>query len=947
MPGAAEDWPLRERDGVQAALEQVLSSARDGGGRALFIVGEAGTGKSALMQQARWRAGTAMAVLSSDGTPMERDLPLAFAEQALGPLQPIDVAASGPTGAAGLARLAVVYAHAREQLRRRAAEGPLVLLLDDLHWADPDSISLLAFLARRISHLPVAVVGSMRPWPPAAFEAARTLSEQGWADIETLSELSEPAAIEVLSELSGGRPAEETARRAWELTNGNPLLVVEAARALAEGGDLPPNPEVAAGRPGEEGVTAVLSRMQSALLLRHLGGMSPDAVECAQAAAVLGRRVKVGVVEVVSGLSPERFAEAFDALVDAGVMHYRGAGWAEFRHELLATAIHHDTPAGRERLFHARAFAHLADAGDVTAASAHAVGAHLSGDQRVGRVLFEASARSIRDGAVQTGLAHLEAAIELAGPDPGPELLDRQADMLFVTGRPAEARAVLHRLVDRTADPEARRMLLARLAISQVYSGDLEEALANYDQLISGGEGSAGFRIRVALERCHLIWELQGPAAALASLDAAGLASAPDVPALEAGMLSGAYAGYRLHLGDPSGVEELRRQAEEARRGDKDAVGHRDSSFNAFLQHVVACGATERFEEAEEYIRVATDWLRADGALWRLPSFRIARLGLLVNGGAPMEALAEAADVEEELDPGPLLHPFILMQKARALSWIGRLEESAEVASLAAEMSAGRTWYVSVGLDIARSRALLAQARFDEAADVLESVEETLDRVGMVNPLILVWASGALTAMHEAGRYEAMARLADRLEDMAGRLSAVWPRMVALAGRAGLAAAGGDHERADALYRQALSLPVFSALDRAEVVLRYGSWLRRRGRSVDARPVLAEAVGIAERRGAVPLATRAREELAAAGGRRRAGRRRGGLTAQQARVAELAITGATTREIAMSLHLSPRTVENHLAAIYVALGVTSKAELRRRQAELDGLPRPARPAAPA
>lgn len=128
-----------------------------------------------------------------------------------------------------------------------------------------------------------------------------------------------------------------------------------------------------------------------------------------------------------------------------------------------------------------------------------------------------------------------------------------------------------------------------------------------------------------------------------------------------------------------------------------------------------------------------------------------------------------------------------------------------------------------------------------------------------------------------------------------------------------------------------LSVP--SALDRARVLLRHGSLLRRSRRQLRARPVLAEAVRIAEARGALPLAALAREELQAAGGRRHRTGAGAGLTAQETRVARGAATGATMREITDALFVSPRTVETHLANIYRKLGVASKSELRRRQAE--------------
>jgi DNA-binding CsgD family transcriptional regulator len=157
--------------------------------------------------------------------------------------------------------------------------------------------------------------------------------------------------------------------------------------------------------------------------------------------------------------------------------------------------------------------------------------------------------------------------------------------------------------------------------------------------------------------------------------------------------------------------------------------------------------------------------------------------------------------------------------------------------------------------------------------------------------------------------------------------------MIALAGQAGVAAASGHEEKADDLYRQALAVQTASVLDRAQIQFRYGAWLRRRNQSAPARAMLADVVRVAQERGAALLAERARAELSAAGGRRRRAAQEG-LSAQEARVARRALTGATTREIAAELQLSPRTVESHLAAVYRKLAVSGKRELRMRRNEL-------------
>jgi DNA-binding CsgD family transcriptional regulator len=174
--------------------------------------------------------------------------------------------------------------------------------------------------------------------------------------------------------------------------------------------------------------------------------------------------------------------------------------------------------------------------------------------------------------------------------------------------------------------------------------------------------------------------------------------------------------------------------------------------------------------------------------------------------------------------------------------------------------------------------------------------------------------------------------------------------MVARVGLAGVAAAGlavaaGDRDAAEEQFELALGLPALNPLEQASVALRYGSWLRRQRAIRRARAVLRAALETARAAGAGPLAAALSRELAAAGGRPSApglgstsGPTRpnaGGLSPQQWRAAELAAAGATVKEVASAMQVSPRTAEAHLGVAYRVLGVSGKVELRRRWAELD------------
>ncbi|HWD55694.1 MAG TPA: AAA family ATPase [Acidimicrobiales bacterium] len=935
---------LYERDVAVATLESAVAAARRGEGRAVFLEGEAGLGKTTLLEVARDRHGAGLALRTARGNAMERDLPFAFMEQALGFFSPpssewneADNAASTEVGAEweALGRRTEVYALARSRLRRLANDGPVLFLLDDIHWADPDSLRLLLYLVRRSAQLPVALVGSLRPWPSEARMAIGQLAAEGQTLVVHLPALSEPASAQLLESLTARALEGDQAQRAWRLTDGNPLLLVEAARVLRDDGRLP----------ASDG--GVRTSAASTLLLSHVAGLPPDAVGVAQAAAALGRSFLLGVLQTVSGLEREAFAEAFDITVAAGLLRGDGAGRGAFHHELVAASIDKDTPPARRRLLHLRAFEHYVDVGDEESAVPHVLAGGLVVDPRVGPLLARAGARALRDGAVETGLTHLRRAVEISDPAASDGLLESLADALFLAGHFDEALGVYRRLLARVLDAEHQATVATKEARALVYSGHLDEAMAVFERLIADAI-AAGDGRRVApllVERGHAIWETGGPAAAEASLQ---VADGLDLPTPHREPLEGLRATFRFHIGDLSGLPELERQATAARQ--MSLAGHSPDpglSTNSFMQHVAASAALERFDEAEMYVRVGLEQFAGAGALLPSVPLRLQRIGILLMRGALAAAMAELDDVNEELDVGSLLLPYFLQMRARALCFMGDFIGSARARREAMGLAGGHTWFVAIALGMAEGHALLFNGEAERSSDVFARIETVAADHGVGNPGILMWPTGAIESGLAAGRLDQVARVLDTLKTQTRDFGTAWPQLLAFGGRAGLAAAAGDDEAAERLYEQALAVPCAVLLDRLGVAVRYGRWLRQHHQSRRARPVLADALRTAEGLGARPFADAAHAELAAAGGRRRragtgtgtgpGGSESGGgaLTVQQARVAELAVTGATTKEIAQALHLSPRTVESHLAAVFVRLSVRSKSELRRRRAEFE------------
>ncbi|MHB8296476.1 MAG: ATP-binding protein, partial [Acidimicrobiales bacterium] len=890
---------LRERGQALETLERLLGEARRGHGRVLFVVGEAGTGKSSLLQAAAGRAGAGMTVVSAKGSEMEADLSFAFAEQFVEPLSRLGQAAPAETdshvialdpmalGTLGpLDRRTVLYEASRAQLRAWAATAGVLILLDDLHWADSASLGVVGFLSRRLSHLPVLVVATLRPWPPAGEELARSLVRDGLGEVVPLGPLGEQGSAEMLEEMVGRKLDANLARSAWLLSGGNPYLLVMAADTLLGDGDLP------------EAASGGLELMKSALVLSHLAGLPSPSVECAQAASVLGSPFRLADAEAITGMEPDVFADAFDTLVLAGVLAEDAPGSARFTHDLLAAAIRDDMPLARRRLLHTRAFGHLAARHDIPAAASHALAAPMTGDEQATKVVAQAGATALAVGDVDGALHLLGAAVSLSGPAPGDRLLIDQADALFMAGRAGDAVAIYRRVIDGDLPAARRSEVLAKQARAQAFTGALDEAISTYHDLLAK-PGDLGAQLTpITVERAHLVWERDGPGAALAVLD--GDMSAMGASAEQAGSLGAMLAALRSYfafqVGEPAALAELEEAAGAARRGADDQDRHRLISFE--LSHLLtsAWAMNEYYDDATTLVDEAVERLRSAGALRATVPLRILGMGIRLRQGALAEVVIEAEDLAEDMELDALQAPHATLLQAQALAWLGQTNQARVLCSQVEHATGPRSWFATLSLRVAKGECLLAEDRPAEALEQYRDAERLVSRFGVGHPQLPRWCAGAIEAALAVGATDDAHRVLSWLDAHRSAAFGTWPQMVSLAGAAGCAAADGEDERAKRLYQNALAVPGTNPLDRARIGLRFGAWLRRNHEVLQARPVLAQAIQLAEDSGAVSLAGKARAELSAAGGRRRHQRRDQdrSLTSQEARVADLAeVSGLT------------------------------------------------------
>src|SRR6516162_4698676 len=175
------------------------------------------------------QAGGRFDVRAGGGDAVEASLPYGLIGQVLGGED--DLAAPDVAGAPPAASR---FYDALRRIRRAAADRPLLLALDDLHWTDPDSLTLLHLLCRRAPALPLAVVATARPWPDPALHAAEQLAARGLAEIQPLAPLTGPAARDLLRDHFGYIDG-DAADRIVAACDGNPLLLELAGPSIAAG----------------------------------------------------------------------------------------------------------------------------------------------------------------------------------------------------------------------------------------------------------------------------------------------------------------------------------------------------------------------------------------------------------------------------------------------------------------------------------------------------------------------------------------------------------------------------------------------------------------------------------------------------------------------------------------------------------------------------------------
>ncbi len=940
---------LLERERELAALDDALAAAGGGTGRIALVEAPAGLGKTTLLRAAAERAAAAgFTVLRARAGELERDFAYGCVRQLL---EPAVVRAPGderarllagaaalseplfaPAGALGPALTGSAFAvlHGLYWLLDNVAAGaPVALVVDDLHWADAETLRFLTYLAPRLDGMRVAVIASTRPGEGDAAELAR-LATAPETTVLRPGPLSAAATAALCQARLGPAVAPAFAEACRDATAGNPFFL-EALLSDAREQGLPTDAR-AADRVRRLGPAAVAQ----ALLIR-LGAQPAAATALVRAAAVLGDGASLPEAARLAGLAEDDAAGCADLLIALGVL--RAADALEFVHPIVRAAVLAAFGPRELAAEHARAAAILGEAGaPEERVAAQIAESEPDGDAARVALLRRVAADALRCGAPAAAVAWLSRA--LAEPPPAEAragvLLELGSAELRL-GAPAAAEH-LREAADAISDPERLSTAVRQLANALTVAADADRAVAALESAIDAVAPAdpelallleaelashalqARLEVRVPAERrldryAGLAGGTPGERLVLASL-ACRRARASESAGEAAALLEGALAGGRL----------LREQQ-------LDIVG-------PFYDLVLGLLGTDALDAAEAALEQALGDARRRASVPGM-AFVTSRRGWVAYRRGQIEQAEADARTALEL----LIAQGIALGRWLALALlIAALTDRGELDEAERELrESGMPDDVGPGptrnfLLAARGRLRLAAGRTAEGLeDVLEYGRRD-ERWGLAHPLASRWRSNAAPAVLAAGDEDRARRLAAEDLERARRWGA--PSGIGVALRAvALTGAGGPveellREAADVLERSP------ARLEHARALTDLGAALRRAGRRAEAQPVLERGLRLAERCGAPPLAELARTELRAAGGRSADPYGEGAeqLTVSERRVAELAAAGHSNPEIAQALFVTRKTVETHLGRVYRKLGIPGRARLAHALVGPDGAP---------
>jgi DNA-binding CsgD family transcriptional regulator len=891
--------------GRRTELSRLIRALTEDTARAVVVCGDPGVGKTSLIdhldasaRSSGWRVVRILGVESEDSYTLGGLNQLVFSlKESLAGLDKQNQTALKPVlgGDANSSVSVLPLAAAVLDLLSVAAQNqPLMLVADDVHWMDSVSAEVLSAVGRRLADPRVQIVAGRRALHESAF------SQAGWAELP-LGPLSDADSASLLDRTGGPLPA-ATKTAILTAAAGNPLALAELPRSAAEfdfGAGAPPLTE---------------------RLVEVFGGRAKR-LDAASRADLL-RAALDGSTAGPAAADRSRYAiRNGEPAVAMGLLVVNPLGQYVFRHPLVRAAVVHQAS------LHERRAAHRDLAGlypDVLFRRAtHLAGATTGPDQDVADLLGEAAQLSLRLGGIPAAIEWLREAAGLSNdPKRRTALL---AEAVFVTtraGRIDEARELLG-----NAEADATQFALAALADCYQAIHTDGEALSTHRRLLEALRSVDELDEQVVNRLVNLLLYITGYADddRLHQLTNAAVAAVK---------LRVAPAVLLYHIG----VDDIANTA----KGIRSTL----AGYAAFLSEVPAryvlmmsypAYCTDAMAEFRAPLRTAFTQVSAHGAsLDAIEGGRVVLLDLMASGQWEQaeEIGAQCLEMAAGLHGSELLRQTLMADLGVLAACRGDLETARRYAT---EVTA---WSQPRGMNMMLRTAQRIAVRVAFAEGDYEAAYQSAIRISPPGefPRKYIQVGDQMLDMIEAlihtGRLEdarAHVEEAVRLN-----LAEVSPRVAALI-LATTAMTAPDTE-AEELYQSALDHPgiVEFPFERARIALAQGMSLRRMRRYNEARVVLGSAAEGFDRIGARPWAERARAELRASGATVKQSRGETiPLSAQERRIADLAASGKTNKEIAVQLNLSPRTVEAHLSRAFRKLGITRRAALSQALLEQD------------
>jgi DNA-binding CsgD family transcriptional regulator len=921
---------LLERDHEVEALVRAVAAAEQGAGRVVIIEGPGGIGKTRLLETARELANSGgLRVMAARAHELEHEFPYGVAKQLY---EPVIAAATSDehkrwlSGGAGLvpallgdsagstpgdgegtfARLHALY----WLFANVAADGPVVALVDDAHWADDPSLRFLGFLARRAGELRLTLVVATRPGRMGAQPLLRDLVADPVSVRLRPAPLSSRAVAAWIAADAGVGTDAVFADACREVTNGYPFLVSELLREIRSQG-LSPDAH-AAGRVRELGPEAIAS-----VVLVRLSRLSTAAGAFARALAVLDDGAYPTLAAEIAALAEDEVGPALDALVGSDVV--TPGIPLRFVHPIIRSAILAELPH-RERVAKHRLAARVLheDGASLQQVAAHLLAAEETGEPWAIDTLRAAADDALSRGGQETAVKYLERVVAAAPRAERAAVLADLGRAELLVGRHAGLQH-LRQAIELTDDPLTAARAGLALGSGLRSAGSPTAACVALEAALA--QDPADRKLQDTL-RTELLSVSYLSAAARERLrpQLAVLHDASSRPGgAHAAFVLAARAQDAIGACDP--VDQAASLARQALAASRPSNG---LTIAFAASALVMCDC---FDEATAFFAELMGATRRQG--WAVRQVDVLSLRAMLHyrrGGLAEseEDASEALAIAAEFD-----HPARLggyAENARNLTALERGDRE-ELERLVSGIDS-RAVNDGRGGQL-HSRGLLRAATGDlrgGLADVLRAgqVERSLD---VDNPSSVWWRSdAALILMRLDERVEAR-RLAEEELELARKFGAGRALGIALRAVALTHAPSPD----PAMLAQATEVLRGSGaeLEHARALTDLGAALHRAGRRTEARDPLRRGYHLAVRCGAKVLADAALQALVAAGARPRRRALSGveSLTPSELRVAELAAGGDTNREIAEALFVTEKTVETHLSHVYPKLHITSRAEL--------------------